>query len=140
MPRFSCMSSIIFLLFSADRVGSSPQRIECHLVTAPRLIVSRGLEPQANTSDEARRGRIFAICAGVLRSLTGLRFIGHADVRREFPGDLVAEPQTELGLAAACSDPTFRHVLPRKIGFDPRMQAEDFRQPSIVMTFRQAEI
>src|SRR3546814_15938011 len=95
MPRFSCMSSIIFLLCSADRVGSSPRRMECHLVTAPRLIVSRGLEPQANTSDEARRGRIFAICAGVLRSLTGLRCIGHADVRREFPGDLVAEPQTE---------------------------------------------
>ena len=98
------------------------------------MIIPR-LEPEPQTGDEAHAAGALARAAREVRGLAEFPFVGDAEIRREFPAELVAQAQAGIDLGEPGADHAGGIGLAIEVDLDLRLQDQPLRQQKVVEGF-----
>ena len=95
-------------------------------------MAARASEPAPDAEDEAHSARALASLPGEIRRSGRISRIGDADIGREFPADLVTQPQAGIDVGKAGADLPAGIGLAVEIQLDLRLQDQPLRDEQIV--------
>ncbi len=94
--------------------------------------VASRLVPDARAEDQARIVDVAAFLAGERRGLAEGPGVGETDVRGEFAGDLVTQPQTGIDLGQTRADPPGGLALAIEVHLDLGLQNQPVGNEQVV--------